>query len=68
MEKIEVKVQTEKRMKAITNLSIAVMEVAKALNRPTEVHITECVFNDGDPAISIDSEQDVGETIIHKKE
>ena len=64
MEKIEVKVQTEDRLNAIKNLSIAVMEVARALNRPTEVYITECVFNGGDPAVNINSEQDVSETLI----
>jgi hypothetical protein len=67
MEKIEVKVQTEERMNAITNLCIAIKEAALALNRPTQVNITECVFNGGDPAVSIDTENEVESTIIYEK-
>lgn len=44
MGKIEVKVQTEKRMNAITNLCIAIKHTAIALNRPPEVHITIVLF------------------------
>lgn len=66
MNKIEVKIETEERMTAITNLCIAIKEAAKALNRPPEVNITGCTITGGDPGINIETVPDVKKTIIHE--
>ena len=66
MGKIEVKIETEERMAAITNLCIAIKEAAKALNRPPEVNITGCTIG-GDPGINIETVPDVRKTIIHEE-
>lgn len=63
MEKIEIKIETEERMAAITNLCIAIKETAKALNRPPEVYISNNTIS-GDPAIKIETVPDVKKTVI----
>ena len=67
MNKIEVKIETEERMMAITNLCIGIKEAAKSLNRPPEVYINNNTFNGGDPAVRIETVPEVKETIIYKE-
>lgn len=64
MGKIQVTVQTEKRLNAINNLSKAIKHVAEALASGTHVTISDSIFNGGDPAVLIETEKDVNETII----
>ena len=66
MGEIKVTVQTEKRLIAINNLSIAVRKIAEALATGTTVMLTNNVFHGGDPAVSINTEEEVTETIIEK--
>lgn len=54
MGKIEIKIQTEERMRAITNLAIALKEVAKSLNRPPEINIKDCSFSNVDVGLKIE--------------
>lgn len=61
---IKVTVQTEKRLAAITNLSIAIKEVAKALNQGTHVTISDCIINNSEVGVKIDAAEDVNETMI----
>lgn len=68
-EAIEVKVQTEKRMTAITNLAIAVKKVAEALTLVPSVTVEGCTFQGGEPAINIEtaSDEEFEETITIKR-
>ena len=66
MSEIKVTVQTEKRMTAITNLAIAVKELSKALGVGTHVTISGCTIHGGEPAINIDTQEEVTETMIEK--
>ena len=68
MGKIQVTVQTEKRLAATTNLSIAVKELAIALGSGTHVELSNNTFHGGDPAIQIDTQEKVTETIIREVE
>jgi len=61
---IKVTIQTEKRLNAINNLSEAVKYVAKALSSGTQVAISNCNFQGGDPALNIDTASVVNETKI----
>ena len=62
---IKVTVEREKRLKAITELSIAIRMVAEALSNNAQITISNNVINASDqPAISIDAEEDVNETMI----
>lgn len=66
MGEIKVTVQTEERLKAINNLSIAIRKVAEALAAGTTVEIRDNTFQGGDPAISVDTGEEVSETKIEK--
>ena len=66
MGEIRITVQTEKRMTAISNLAIAVKELSRALGVGTHVNLTGCNFSGGDPAVNIDTHEDVTDTIIEK--
>ncbi|MBA7682338.1 hypothetical protein ES703_90688 [subsurface metagenome] len=66
MGEIKVTVQTEKRLAAINNLSIAIRKVAEALASGTTVEITNNTFNGGDPALLIKTEEEITETKIEK--
>jgi len=65
--KIQVTVQTSERMKAITELSIAIRLVAEALSRPPQVTISDCtITTDGSgTGITIDTTEEVMATAIH---
>ena len=67
MEKIRVTVQREDRLRAINNLSEAILEVAKALNTAPSVAVTNNVINgvkeDG-IGIQVDTEDKVTRTEI----
>lgn len=65
-ETIEIKIQTEKRMSAISNLALAIRRVAEALTLVPKVTIKDCHFQGGDPAVNIDatSDEEVEETVI----
>jgi len=65
MGNIKVTVQTEKRLNAINNLSEAIKHVAEALAIGTKVEITNNTLG-GNPAVSVDVEEDVSETIVEK--
>ena len=64
MGQLKVTVQTEKRLAAISDLAEAVKHVAMALSTGTHVNIMDCVFNGGDPAVSIDTAEEVTKTEI----
>ena len=66
MGEIKVTVQTEKRLTAINNLSIAIRKVAEALVSGTTVEIKDNTFHGGDPAILVDADEEVNETKIEK--
>ena len=65
MAQIKVTVQEASRLAAITNLSDAVLHLARALNATPRVIITNCHINSSDTAISIDTSPDVYETTIY---
>ena len=66
-EKIEIKIQTEKRITAINNLAIAIKHVAKSLSAVPQVNISSCNFQGGDPAINIETfGEEIDETITMK--
>lgn len=64
MGKITVTVQTEKRLKAISDLAEAVKLTARALQESVQVCIDNNTFTNNDPAISIDTAEEVKETIV----
>lgn len=64
MGEIRVTVQTEDRLLAINNLAIAIRKLAEALASGTSVSIVDNVFHDGDPAILIDTAEEVTKTHI----
>lgn len=66
--KIQVTVQASERMKAITELSIAIRLVAEALNRPPQVTVSDCTFIAGEAGIVIDTAEEVTTTTIHTLE
>ena len=66
MGNVKVTVQTEKRLNAINNLAEAIKHVAKALATGSRVEIINNTFNGGDPAVSVDVEEDILETIVEK--
>jgi len=68
MGEIKVTVQTEKRLLAINNLSAAILKVAEALASGTLVEVKNNVFHGGDPALSIDTAEEVIETKIERTE
>lgn len=63
---VKVTVQTEKRLTAINNLSIAIRKLAEALASGTTIEITGNTFHGGDPAILVDIDEEVTETKIEK--
>lgn len=66
MGEIKVTVQTEQRLVAINNLSIAIRKVAEALVSGTVVEIKDNVFKGGDPSILVETNEEVTETKIEK--
>ena len=68
MGKIEVTVQTEERMAAITELSKAINRVAIALSTPPQITISNVHIENSDPGIKIDTTEGVTETIIKEIE
>ena len=66
MGEVKVTIQTEKRLIAINNLSIAIRKVAEALASGTRVEIVDNVFHGGDPSILVDTDEEVIETKIKK--
>ena len=66
MGNIKVTVQTEKRLKAIWDLSEAIKHVAIALSAGTHVDITDNTFNGGNPAVSIATAEEIFETMVEK--
>jgi len=68
--KIQVTVQTSERMKAITELSIAIRLVAEALSRPPQVTITDCTIVAGESGtgIIVDTAEEIIATTIHTLE
>ena len=64
MGQIKVTVQTEKRLAAITNLSIAVKELAIALGVGTYVAISNNTFSGGDPAVIVETTEVVTKTEV----
>ena len=67
MGKIKITVQTEKRLKAITELSIAIRNVAEALNESVKVVVENCTFNNNDIGAQIDTQEDIKETKIFEE-
>ena len=61
---IRVTVQTEKRLAAINNLSLAIRKLAEALAAGTKVEIVDNVFHGGDPAVLVETDEEVAETKI----
>ncbi len=65
IKKIEITVQREDRLRAITELCEAINTVAKALNQIPTVNIQHCNFDGGDgPCITLGLEDNVSETKI----
>lgn len=64
MQKVEVKVQTEDRMAAITNLAKAIYECSRALSAVPVVKIEHCTFNKCGTAVDIDTENEVDDTYV----
>ena len=64
MGNIKVTVQTQDRMVAINNLSIAIKKLAEALASNVSVSLIDNQFNGGNPAVQIDTAQEVNETQI----
>ena len=62
--KIQVTVQTEKRLRAITELAQAINKLAEALGVSTQVKITDCQFSKNDIAVNVDTAEDVTETTV----
>lgn len=59
---VKVMVQTEERLRIINNLSLAILQVAEALNSNTIVEIKDNIFNGG--GVSLTSVDDVEKTEI----
>ncbi len=68
MSEVRVTVQTEDRLRAINNLSIAIRRVAEALASGTLVEIKDSVFHGGNPAVNINTVEEVTKTMIEKTE
>ena len=64
--KIEVRVQREDRLRAITELSVAIRCVAEALKQAPEVVITNNTLNNMDTGINLDLTENVIKTEIVK--
>ena len=63
--KIQVTVQTEERLRAITELAQAINKLAGALGAGTQVTVTDCQFFSGyGVAVNIDTEEEITETTI----
>jgi len=62
--KIQVTVQTEKRLHAITELAQAINKLAGALKVGMQVMVTDCQFSGQDIAINIDTAEEVTETTV----
>lgn len=61
---IRITVQRADRLKAITELSVAIRCVAEALNQSPEVSISNCVMSECSSGIVIDVAEDVTATGI----
>ena len=59
---IRVTVQTEKRMRAITELAQAINKLATALAVTPQVHVTDCSLAEG--AISVNTAPEITDTSI----
>lgn len=64
--KIQVTVQTEERLRAITELAQAINKLAGALKVSTQVTITDCQFSGHDVAVNVDTAEEVTETTIRE--
>ena len=62
--KIQVTVQTEERLRAITELAQAINKLADALSVGTQVTITDCRFSGHNIAVSVDTAEEVTETMV----
>jgi len=62
--KVEVTVQTEDRLKAITNLAIAVRCLAEALNNPVHIEVKDCTLKANDIAMLIKTNPNISRTEI----
>lgn len=62
--KIQVTVQTEERLCAITELAHAINKLAGALSVGIHIAVTDCHFSGPDIAIGIDTADDVTETTV----
>ena len=67
MGKVRVTVQTEKRLSAITELSIAIRNVAEALSAQAVVNISDCTFSNNDIGANIDTAEEVTETMVFEE-
>ena len=64
MGQVKVTVQTEKRLAAISDLAKAIKHTARALSLGTHASVVNCQFTGGDPAINIDTAEEVTKTEI----
>ncbi|MGD8499543.1 MAG: hypothetical protein PVJ86_02785 [Phycisphaerales bacterium] len=64
--KIQVTVESSERMRAITELSVAIRLVAEALSRPPQVTIADCTIVTGESGtgIVVDTAEEVISTEI----
>ena len=62
--KIQVTVQTEKRLCAITELAQAINKLAGALSIGTHVAVTDCRFSGYNTAVNVDTAEEVTETTV----
>ncbi len=65
---VKVTVQTEKRLEAITILSYAIRDVAKALATGTKVEIKNNTFSGVEVGVSVDTDEKVAQTLIEREE
>ena len=63
---ITVTVEQKERLKAINNLSEAILHVAKALASNVQVKICDNTFANLETGIKIDTSEDTKETMIEK--
>ena len=62
--KIQVTVQNEKRLSAITELAQAINKLASALGVGTHITITDCQFGGHGIGINVDTEEEITETTV----
>ena len=64
--KIQVTVQTEERLRAITELARAINKLAGALGVGTQVMVTNCRLSRHGIAVNVDTAEEVTETIVRE--